>query len=87
MGQMDGDIAFEDIGQGDPALVLIHSAFGNRSHFAAIVPKLAERHRVITLDLRGHGQSGVPQDDFRISDFARDVLAVCVLHQYRGVVS
>jgi pimeloyl-ACP methyl ester carboxylesterase len=71
------EIAFEDSGHGEPALVLIHGAFGNRSYVAPLVAHLAERHRVIALDLRGHGESGVPRDGFRIADFAQDVLAVC----------
>jgi pimeloyl-ACP methyl ester carboxylesterase len=71
------EIAFEDRGHGEPALVLIHPAFSNRSHFTHLVSHLSERHRVIALDLRGHGESGVPQDGFRIADFAQDVLAVC----------
>ncbi len=71
------EIAFGETGRGEPALVLIHGGFGNRSHVAPLVAHLAERHRVIALDLRGHGQSGVPQDGFRIADFAQDVLAVC----------
>jgi len=71
------EIVFEDTGHGEPALVLIHPAFSNRSHFAPVVANLAERHRVITLDLRGHGESGVPRDGFRIADFAQDVIAVC----------
>jgi pimeloyl-ACP methyl ester carboxylesterase len=71
------EIAFEDTGHGEPALVLIHGAFGSRAHVAPLVAHLAERHRVIALDLRGHGESGVPRDGFRIADFAQDVLAVC----------
>jgi pimeloyl-ACP methyl ester carboxylesterase len=71
------EIAFEDTGHGEPVLVLIHPAFGNRSHFTPLVSQLARRHRVIALDLRGHGESGVPRDGFRIADFAQDVLAVC----------
>jgi pimeloyl-ACP methyl ester carboxylesterase len=50
------EIAFEDTGHGEPALVLIHGAFGNRSQFSPLVDHLAERHRVITFDLRGHGE-------------------------------
>lgn len=70
-------IAYEDVGHGSPAVVLIHGAFGNRSHYAAQMNHLAQRHRVLALDLRGHGESDVPQDGFRLRDYADDVLAVC----------
>ena len=71
------EIAYEEAGRGEPAVVLIHAPFGNRSHFAAVFSHLARQHRVIALDLRGRGESGVPPDGFRIRDFAEDVRAVC----------
>lgn len=71
------EIAYEEAGRGEPAVVLIHAPFGNRSHFAAVFSHLANRYRVIALDLRGCGESGVPADGFRIRDFAEDVRAVC----------
>ena len=70
-------IAYEDVGQGSPAVVLIHGAFGNRSHYAAQIEHLARRHRVLALDLRGHGESDVPRDGYRLRDYAEDVIAVC----------
>ncbi len=70
-------IAYEDVGQGSPAVVLIHGAFGNRTHYAAQVTHLARRHRVVALDLRGHGESDVPQYGFGLHDYAHDVVAVC----------
>jgi pimeloyl-ACP methyl ester carboxylesterase len=70
-------IAYEDVGQGSPAVVLIHGAFGNRSHYAAQIERLAQRHRVVALDLRGHGESDVPQEGYRLRDYAEDVIAVC----------
>lgn len=73
----DIEIAFEDAGRGDPAVVLIHAPFGNRSHFAAVFDHLARQHRVIALDLRGCGESGVPANGFRLADYAEDVRAVC----------
>jgi len=71
------EIAYEEAGRGDPAVVLIHAPFGNRSQFAAVFDHLATRHRVIALDLRGRGESAVPPDGFSISDLAGDVRAVC----------
>lgn len=70
-------IAYEDVGHGSPAVVLIHGAFGNRSYYAAQIEHLARRHRVLALDLRGHGASDVPQDGFHLRNYAEDVVAVC----------
>lgn len=70
-------IAFDDVGTGSPVLVLIHGAFGDRSHFASQVAYFAKRGRVLALDLRGHGESDAPADSFRVRDFARDVIGVC----------
>lgn len=70
-------IVYEDVGHGSPAVVLIHGAFGNRSHYAAQIKHLAQRHRVLALDLRGHGYSDIPPDGFRLQDYAADVIAVC----------
>jgi hypothetical protein len=36
------EIAFEDTAHCEPALVLIHGAFGSRSHFAPLVAHLSE---------------------------------------------
>lgn len=58
-------------------MILIHAPFENRSHFAAVFDHLSKRHRVIALDLRGCGKSGVPAEGFRVLDFADDVDAVC----------
>lgn len=71
------EIAYEEAGRGDPAVLLIHAPFGTRSHFAAVFDHLAARNRVIALDLRGSGESGVPSDGYRIHDLAEDVCAVC----------
>jgi pimeloyl-ACP methyl ester carboxylesterase len=70
-------IAYEDVGHGSPAVVLIHGAFGNRSHYAAQIEYLAQQRRVLALDLRGHGESDIPLDGFGLRDYAEDVVAVC----------
>jgi pimeloyl-ACP methyl ester carboxylesterase len=71
------EIAFEDTDGADPALIFIHPACSNRSHYGAVLASLGGRHRAITLDLRGHGDSGAPAEGYRIDDFANDVIAVC----------
>lgn len=83
----DVEIAYEEAGQGDPAVILIHPPFGSRSHFTAVFDHLKRQHRVIALDLRGCGESGTPAEGFRIVDLAGDVRAVCrAAHVDRAVL-
>lgn len=49
-------IAYEDVGKGDP-LVLVHGSWGSHHNWDAVVPALAERHRVVSYDRRGHSES------------------------------
>jgi pimeloyl-ACP methyl ester carboxylesterase len=39
-------------------LLLLHGAGGNLAHMTTLARALRPRHRVITMDLRGHGRSG-----------------------------
>ena len=71
-----GKLAYEDAGEG-PAVVLVHGGFADRSHFAHINAHLATRHRVIAIDLRGHGESDMPDREFTVADLAADIAAVC----------
>jgi pimeloyl-ACP methyl ester carboxylesterase len=68
-------IAYDSIGSGEPAVVLIHGAFEDRTYFAAVMAHLARRRRVISPDLRGHGESDVPQE-VAVEDFEADVIGV-----------
>ena len=43
-----------------PTLVMVHAAMGNARRFYAWVPHLARDFRVVRLELRGHGDSGIP---------------------------
>jgi pimeloyl-ACP methyl ester carboxylesterase len=51
-------IAVRDFGGDEPPLVLLHGAGGNLAHMTTLARALRPRHRVITMDLRGHGRSG-----------------------------
>jgi pimeloyl-ACP methyl ester carboxylesterase len=72
----DDGVALEVVDRGrGPALVLVHGFGGAKEDFADHVDALARTHRVVTLDLRGHGSSGGPDDESRYSldRFAADV--------------
>ena len=47
---------YETHGAGRP-LILLHGGLGSGDMFAPVLPKLTERHEVITVDLQGHGRT------------------------------
>ena len=56
-------IAFEEYGEGERPLVLVHGLLMNRHMYDRLGPALAERgNRVICIDLLGHGESDQPDD-------------------------
>jgi pimeloyl-ACP methyl ester carboxylesterase len=73
MLEFDG-IAYEAAGSGDPPLVFVHGWCCDRTYFAPQFRYFADRHAVVALDLRGHGESSGTADTTEA--FARDVLAV-----------
>ncbi len=49
-------IAYTDQGKGT-AVVLLHGFLENQSMWKAFVPELVKKHRIITIDLLGHGET------------------------------
>jgi pimeloyl-ACP methyl ester carboxylesterase len=64
---------YEEAGSGEPAIVMIHGWTCNHTHWAAQVEHFSKKHRVVTLDLRGHGESDAPEQDYTLAGFADDV--------------
>lgn len=70
-------IAYDDVGNGDPVIVLLHGLFADRTYYTALVQHFAQRHRVVNIDLRGHGESDIPEQGYSLDVFANDVIGVC----------
>jgi pimeloyl-ACP methyl ester carboxylesterase len=66
-------LAFEDRGVGKPAFVFVHGWTCDRSFFAPQAEHFARRHRVVSVDLRGHGESDKPRGAYPIAAYADDI--------------
>lgn len=73
-----GRLAFDDTVQGDGApVVLLPGMLDSRAAYRHLRPLLvAAGRRVITLDLRGFGESSIAWDDYSPAAIATDVLAL-----------
>jgi len=69
-------LAYEDRGVGKPAFVFVHGWTCDRSFFAPQAEHFARRHRVVSVDLRGHGASDKPQGQYPIAAYADDIAYV-----------
>src|SRR3989442_15980001 len=50
------NLYYETHGTGRP-LILLHGGLGSGEMFGPVLPLLAERHQVVTVDLQGHGRT------------------------------
>ncbi|MFI7574002.1 alpha/beta fold hydrolase [Micromonospora sp. NPDC049497] len=66
---------YEEHGTGRP-LVLLHGGYGAVEMFAPILPALAERRRVVAVDLQGHGRTADVDRPLRYESLADDVAAL-----------
>jgi len=64
---------YEEAGAGEPAMLLVHGWTCNHTHWAAQVAHFSKTHRVVSVDLRGHGQSDAPQQEYTLEGFADDL--------------
>jgi pimeloyl-ACP methyl ester carboxylesterase len=64
---------YEEYGAGKP-LLLLHGFGGSVKNWHPFVAQLKERYRLIVVDLRGHGYSTNPDNQFTHREAASDVL-------------
>jgi pimeloyl-ACP methyl ester carboxylesterase len=69
-------INFDDLGRGEPAQLFLPGWCANRTVFQDLMPLCTTHRRSLSLDWRGHGQSGVPAGDFDDTALVVDALAV-----------
>ena len=82
-------LAYDDTAQPDrPPMLLLHGWCSRRADLAALGGAFRGSHRVVSLDLPGHGDSDVPTDEDRLGvpSFAADAAVLCDALGLRGTV-
>lgn len=72
-----GTLAYASLGEGEP-IVLLHMLGGWINNWRKVAPLLAQNHRVIALDLPGHGDSESREPDsweYPLTTMAADITA------------
>lgn len=82
MGRIDAEgfsLFYEEAGEGDPPILLVHGgAFCNHHYMTPIFERLRHHHRVVSIDLRGHGDSDRAADGIYSNvAFADDLALAC----------
>ena len=90
-------LAYDQRGEGEPGMVFVHGWCCDHSFFQPQVEHFARRHRVVTVDRRGHGASDKPAGVYHPDVFAADTAwlieqlgldrPVVVGHSMGGVVA
>ena len=68
-------ISYEVFGTGEPTLVFVHGWSCDSRYWRAQVPHFSKSHRMVILDLAGHGHSGITRKHYTMKSFGEDVKA------------
>ncbi len=69
-------ISYEIHGAGEPTLVFVHGWSCDARYWREQLPYFSKNHRVVALDLAGHGHSGSARSQYTMKLFGEDVRAV-----------
>lgn len=69
-------IAYDDTGEGDPALLFLPGWCGPRNAFDPLRSRLEGRFRTLAVDWRGHGGSKPAGGEFGTAELVDDAIAV-----------
>lgn len=70
------DMSYVERGRGEPALVFVHCFSCRKEMWTETLDAFAGEHRVVALDLPGHGQSGAGRQAWSIPGLGADVAAL-----------
>jgi pimeloyl-ACP methyl ester carboxylesterase len=79
-------ISFDTTADRARALILVHGWSCDRAYWRRQVAAFADDYQVVTIDLAGHGASGVGRDTWTMPAFGEDVTAVARALALRDIV-
>ena len=66
-------LGYADAGGGEPPVLLVHGWGTDRQLLQPLFAYLQRSHRVVSVDLRGHGESDAPEQAYTVQGYADDV--------------
>jgi len=69
-------ISYDVQGTGQPVLVFVHGWSCSKEYWKEQIVHFVKKHKVVTIDLAGHGQSGRSRKDYTVESFGKDVASV-----------
>jgi len=69
-------VSYDVQGESQPALIFVHGWSCSKEYWKHQAAHFAKKHKVVTIDLAGHGRSGKSRRDYTIEAFGKDVAAV-----------
>jgi pimeloyl-ACP methyl ester carboxylesterase len=70
-------LCYVQAGQGDPPVLLVHGWCCDHTYLAPQLAHYQRAHRVVAVDLRGHGASDYPRQPYTMDVFADDLAWMC----------
>jgi pimeloyl-ACP methyl ester carboxylesterase len=75
------ELSFDVAGTGSPQFLFVHGLGGNRTHFTPQMEYFFRQGRTLNAELRGHGESDKPKQQYSIEGFAEDLVWLCAQQQ------
>lgn len=79
-------ISYEMSGSGKTTLIFVHGWSCDARYWRRQIPEFSKEFHVISLDLAGHGHSGISRKKYTMASFGEDVQAVTTAADCRQVI-
>lgn len=79
-------ISYEVHGVGEPALIFVHGWSCDTRYWRNQISSFSQTHKVVLIDLAGHGHSGATRGEYTMKAFGEDVQAVTEVVGAKNVI-